>query len=434
MTQEIKQANVFGRIGSNLGKSLAEMAPRESERYSLSQGLKQLGEKKNLSPYEQFSELASIRGITPQMIHSGSELLKQQGISNELIKKGQQEKKTEKEKPNPFESDGIRTQGKNAPSLTTREPIDYALNPYIPMTREQKLARAGQLFEENPGLYGKDPNKAIAAANEEDITNQSISNAQQAKRNSQQDVTNRVTEGLKNQVELSNAKIPANVYSDIEDKAINSVKPIEKGGEGLTEQEAKKKYKDEIVDVSKDYQDLQSLGNYTLPSSTPKEIKRKFKSIREGFKKRDDLENLAETYVAENGLSYGKAYYLAYDPADIKELNNELVKLTKITPISFKYGSPTSNTIENEKLNNLAYPKLAKAMDKEGSPLAIAEVLNSKGYDGQGYLDYVNKNRKKLDISERQGKELQKKTNWFPNLNDNWLFLLSGLDELVEQE
>ncbi len=83
---KIKNANVFGRIGSGIGKGLAEQVPKEIERSRLSSGLKELAAKKDLTPFEQFAELSAIPGATPQMIESGTKLLREQGLRNNFAK------------------------------------------------------------------------------------------------------------------------------------------------------------------------------------------------------------------------------------------------------------------------------------------------------------------------------------------------------------
>ena len=73
---------------------------------------------------------------------------------------------------------------------------------------------------------------------------------------------------------------------------------------------------------------------------------------------------------------------------------------------------------------------LSKLMGKEGSPLAISEALKVKGYDPDLWMDYIDKNRDEIDLTERQARELQKPRNFFPTLNDMWLFDLLGLNKL----
>jgi len=64
------EGNIFGRIGSSLGKSLAEQIPKEVDRYRLSKGIERLGEQsktENLDPIQILSKLYGIPGITPEI-------------------------------------------------------------------------------------------------------------------------------------------------------------------------------------------------------------------------------------------------------------------------------------------------------------------------------------------------------------------------------
>jgi len=85
------RGHISGRIGAGIGRGLADQLPKEIERGRLSEGLSKIGKDKNLSPFEQFAQLSSIPGITPQMIQSGSELLKQQGMRDSYRGRGRQE-------------------------------------------------------------------------------------------------------------------------------------------------------------------------------------------------------------------------------------------------------------------------------------------------------------------------------------------------------
>jgi hypothetical protein len=83
MAQYIKNADLFGRIGSGIGQGLAEQFPKEMERGRLASGLKNFEqEHANLNPMQQLARLSAIPGITPQMIQSFSELAKHQNQGN----------------------------------------------------------------------------------------------------------------------------------------------------------------------------------------------------------------------------------------------------------------------------------------------------------------------------------------------------------------
>ncbi len=416
--------SVFGRIGKGIGQGLSEQLPKEMERGRLAQGLEQLSQQGNLTPFERFSKLSSLPGITPQMIQSGSELLRQQGIAEGFRNAGQQGQ--EDKNVNPF-TQALAQQEKGEPkSITTAQPVKATIENYIPRSREQLVSRAGQLYDQNPQLY-PNPELAMQAAVQEDQQNQSINAAQQQQRKGQQDVQNNVRQELQNYKEKAGAEIPDNIYNEIENQAIDDVRSGER-----TELEAAKHYRDELDKISRQYKSLETIGNTDFIVRDTKDIKQKLKIVRNGFKERNDLENLADNYISKNGLSPGKAYYLAYPPSEIKELNNALSKLPEIPRKGPHLGGQVDPEVSREKTLKIA-PQLAKALGQEGSPLAVAEVLNSLGYDKSAWIEYLDKNRKKLNLGERQGRELEKPSNVFPTLNDNFLFWSSGLDKLVER-
>lgn len=440
MAYEVKQGNIFGRLGTGFGKGLAEQLPKEIEHQRLSQGLKSLEKDADkLTPLQIFTRGSSIYGASPQMVQSFGELAKQQSMGKTLMDLDNRKNQDQMRQQDAFKTTNEKSSQEGlSPSLTTRDPIDATLNPYIPKTMPEINERAGQLFKENPGLYKGDPQLAINAAIQEDQQNQAINTHLQAQRKSQQDVQSNVESGLKKQQKSLGADaIPGDVFSNIEDKAINAVKPISQGGEGLTEQESKKKYGKELQDVHRKYSALNSVGNWSVLGRSAEENKRSLKSIRDDFKERGDLENFADTLVAKNNISPSKSRYIAYPVSEIKPLNNAIVKLPKLEKkLNFEKGYASYDVPKEyikDKTLDIA-KTLAPLLGKEGSPLSVAEELNERNYDPDVWLDYLNKNRKSLNLTETQGRELDKPRNFNGTMNDWWLFYFSGLDKLVEQE
>lgn len=440
MVQVIQQSDPFGKIGQAFGQGLGEQIPQEVGRHRLSSALQQFEkESAGMTPLQQLTRISTIPGITPQMIQSFGDLAKQQSKSQALIQQAQQSR----ERPvNPFtqekapEEPGME---KQAPSLTTRTPVQATLEPYIPKSFTQLQSRAGELLAQNPALYAQDPNLAMQAAVQEDAQEQARNQALQGQRTNEQNVQNLVQSSLQNQRLKLGAELPGNVYNDIENKAINAVKPKSQGGEGLTEQEAIQKYGKDLDAISRDYKAVETVGTAKLITANAKGNKDTLRSVRNKFKERNDLENFADTMIAKNKLSPSKAAYLAYPVSEQKELNNKILKLPHLTReggIEYSGGYPKAvKGLTEEQIRAKTYEAAEKIADSmgDGSPLAIAEELQSRGYDPYAWMDYVDRNRKKLDLSERQGRELDKPRNFTPSINDMWMFYFSGLDKLVEQ-
>lgn len=440
MVQYIKQGNVFGRLGAGIGKGLSEQVPKEIERARLSSGLRELGQKQGLTPFQQFAELSGLPGVTPQMIQSGAELLRQQGqnvgLRNYKNEPGQQDQSPANilrnaisKKTVPSDGGGIGLK-KEPTGIVSEEGTQAALRNYIPRTRDQKLARAAELQEQNPALYPT-VEAAMQAEDQEDQRNLAISQAEQGNRKSQFDVLNTLRGELQKAKTAANVEIPENVYQQVENDVLDKV------NRGLIKEDrAVKEAQKELDKISRQYNALKAVGRVGYIFRDTNSIKRNLREIREDFKERDDLENLADMYITANGLSPGKAYYLAFPPSETKELNNILAKLPEIKPrttVERGFGERTVDPVSSRKKTLEIAPELAKALGKDGSPLAVGEILNSLGYDRSAWLEYLGSNRKKLDLSERQGRELGKPNNFFPSMNDNYLFWSSGLEKLVEK-
>ncbi len=83
MAQYIKQGNIFGRIGSGIGKGLAQQLPEEITRGRLAAGLKNFeAEHQDLNPMQQIARLAAIPGMTPQVVQSMTELARMNNQRN----------------------------------------------------------------------------------------------------------------------------------------------------------------------------------------------------------------------------------------------------------------------------------------------------------------------------------------------------------------
>lgn len=138
---KVGQGSIFGRIGSGIGQGLAESIPKEMERGRLSQGLQQLSnESANLTPLQQYAKVASIPGITPQMIQALPEIIKQQNLRQAYAR--QAGGTAEEVGQQPMGSIGA---GGRAPSTTAQQQISQAEKMVAPTERGQP-----QIVETNP--------------------------------------------------------------------------------------------------------------------------------------------------------------------------------------------------------------------------------------------------------------------------------------------
>lgn len=428
MVQYIKQGDIFGRIGSGIGKGLAEQLPEEITRGRLSQGLQNLGNKQGLSPFQAFTGLASLPGVTPQMIESGSQLLRQQGMLQGARNFPNQSTQNQ---PSTNQFDVIRNQVK--PNITQQEiglvepeTTQATLHPYIPKDLNQLNTRAVELYDQSPGLYPDFPS-AFNAAVLEDQKKQEINAAQQTARNLQQNVQNTLRDSLRSLQSAANAKVPDNVYQKVENKALDDIR---KGKDELT---AAKDARDELDKISRDYSSIDAFGNMTLLASKPKEVRSSINSLRQKFEENNDLENFADALIGRNGLSNEYAYYLALPPPPkISSVLNSLPELRGgQKPIPGAPGFMQSQGIKKSDIAEKslkASEKLAKMLDKNDSILAISHALSEKGYDPLIWRKYLNDHRRELNLSDRQGRELDKTDKMGQGfLNDWWLKIMGEM-------
>jgi hypothetical protein len=85
-----------------------------------------------------------------------------------------------------------------------------------------------------------------------------------------------------------------------------------------------------------------------------------------------------------------------------------------------KYGDIERDTLKIS-------PKLAQLIKDTGaSPLSIASELKKKNYDPKEFLKYISDHRLELNLSEEQGRQLDKPRNFFGTFNDWWTDSWSG--------
>lgn len=417
--------NAFGRIGKGLGQALSEQVPKEVERLRLASGLKKLEQEKDLDPFQFFTRAATLPGASPQLIETLGKLSKQRLQGEALNKFGKGGEKTDRFPELP----GQNMQGdkeSSIPSLTTRTPVEATLNPYIPKSYTEIQKRAAELFNSNPNFFQNDPQQAIQAAQQEDQQEQSINSVLQGQRSNEQNVQSTVISSLRNQHNLLENNVPSEVYSKIEDEAIQAVKSIKDGGRGITEQQAAKEFGAKLAEISKDYSALDALGKWTLITKKPKETASAIKSLQTKAAKRKELEPFANTLIAKNGLSPQLAYSLAYPISENKNINQLASRLPKIINDPYKYKNPEQlKEFSAQKTREIA-PQLVEKLG-ESSPLSIAQYLQNKGYDAEAWIDYLRDHRNEIDLSERQGRELDKSTSFVPPLNDIFLTTFGGL-------
>lgn len=446
MAQYVKQGDIFGRIGTGLGKGLADQIPKEIENYRLRTGLQSLADdadKGNLSQAQFLARAAGTYGATPQHIQSFGELAKQQARGQALIQsQKQQQQQSQQQAANRFDlptSQG-QPQSEEAPSVTQRKPLEEIQKGYIPPTLQERTQTAGDRFKLNSAKYNNDPQMALDEVDKEVAINQERNNAYEQQHQRLTAAQDNAVNRLKSQHDKLGLKnIPSNVYSDIEDKLIEDILPKSVGGGGLTEQEAIKKRGKELEDIDRDYAELSSIGDWGLQTRTSQDTLRSLKALQKSAKKKGDTENFADTAVAKNGLSPSVAYAVFQPVSDVNKLNDILKETPKTSsseymrrieaehdPLEYDFHENLDNYKKTKEIRLIK--NLASALGAEGSPLAVGYELKNLGYDPGAWTDYLIKNSEKLNLTSKQIRQLKKSNSYLGTKNDWWLEAFSGID------
>jgi len=442
MAQTIKQASIFGRIGTGIGKGLSEQIPKEIERNRLASGLQNFErDYKNLDPMQQLARLSAIPGISPQAIQSFSDLARQQSRAQAFSKRsggvpgalnvpgepGAQPVPIGQEIYNPY----AETQQTQAPKQTNKQFVPPSITKgsivsdlqkgYAPPTIEERDAIAAEAFNQNPAYFNNDPREAIAWADEKAKMDRDIFETKQKQNNLQSNIQDNLVNRLDAQSKRLNTKIPAELFTKFEDQAINAVKPKDEGGEGLTEHQAAKKYADKMNDASRIFEKINEIGNWEVLTRKSDETLRSIKTLQDEFEKIGETDNFAKYLIKDSGFSPMMAYSAAEPVYKVPRLNNFMKDIPQETDIRPKFVDFHTTKLSRKLAGYLKdYP--------QASPLAIARELQKKGYNPQVFLKFVTDNAKDLDLSARKIEQASTPINTAIPLNDWWLSSFSGID------
>lgn len=409
MAQEIKQASLFGRIGSGIGQGLAEQLPKEIEQGRLSSGLNKLAKQKGLNPMEAFAQLASIPGAAknPQLLQTAGDLYRQQAYLDSL--KNQYEgggpnggkggyQPNEQEFQEPIKGE--------IPTLATPQATAESYKEYIPPTEQEERKDAFANFQKNPARYQYNFDNALKERKDITSRNQEIQKAYQGSEATATGKEEKVKTALKDEVKkLGLNNIPEKSYQKFEEKVLNSVLSKKDGGEGLTQEQAIKKHSKDLDQANRNYLDLNSLSPWS-----PKDFNRRVNALQKDFASRGEQQQMMDQLVKDYKISPTYAAHKAYP---IKK--DEVPTLNKLKVIEGAHGI-SGHIIP--KMNDITYEKLKKEMGKTNSPLSIAYELEQGNQDPRGFLKYLDDHRDDLEVW--QADQLTKNLNVF-DLKDAWL-------------
>ncbi len=409
------------------GKGVGDAIPKAVESYTLRKGLENIGNQKDMTPFQRFAAMSSIPGVTPQMIESGSRLLQHEAQGKALSPQNAP-------KPSPFPQNQPQQQapqeGSKTPSLTESDLLADVQAGYEPPSIPERDAIAGEAYNANPARFNNDPKEAIAWADDQIVREQEQYNAKAARYANLDKIQTNVVNRLNDQYKKLEAKVPSEIYSKIEDKAILATKPKKLGGGGLTEQQAMKDYGEELNNASKDWSKIPTWGSWGVTSKSANETLRAMKSTQEKMEALDATDLFAQQMQKDNQISPKLSYAIAQPVKRIPQLNNTLKQLPDIKAYGdIKNPNGINEQIAPKKTMEIA-PKLGEILknNENASPLAIAYELEKKGYDPNTWLNWVTNNSKSLNLRQKQTEQLTVPQQHIAPMADWWLQTFSGIE------
>jgi len=350
------------------------------------------------------------------MLQSGGDLLRQQAYLNALKNQYESQGGPQASKGGyvPTQEELSQPVKGEVPTLATPEDTAQSYKSYIPPTEQQERNEAFENFNKNPARYNYDFDKALEERKAITARNQDIQKAHQT----QEATAVAKEEKLKGAFDKEaarlgifpigdNANFDPTMYQKFEEKLLNAILPKSEGGEGLTQEQATKKYSDQLRNAFESYTNLN-----TVSAWSPREFNRRVDTIQKNFAELGPYAQkvLMDRLVAEQQVSPS---YAAHKAFPIKK--GEVPTLKKL---GIQIGAPTISGVSMPRVTDATYAQLKKEMGKNNSPLSIAYELNQIGQSDRGWLNYLNNNRDDLEVW--QANQLDKNLNVF-DLKDAWL-------------
>lgn len=407
MVQTIKQGNIFGRVGSGIGRGLAEQLPKEVERGRLQYGLQSLeNEQANrqqnkqspLTPFQQFTRYAALPGMTPQMQQTTGDLLRQQAYLDAVKNQYSGSGKDNGYSPTPEERD-FRPKGE-IPTLATPEDTTQSYKNYKPPTIQEQNANAHENFKKYPARYNFNFKEAQEEQNQITQRNRDIQQAHKDQEKTAVDKEAQIKQALSAEIDkLGLNSIPPKAKQKFEEKILQSMLPVSEEGQGLTQEQAVKQHSKEMDQADRNYKDLGSLSAWS-----PADFNRRANALQKEFASRGEQQQMMDQMISDYQVD---PLYAAHKAYPIK--NGEIKTLNKL---------PNAINAGGVNLNNSDYARMKKEMGKTHSPLSIAYELERKRQNPSAWLKYLDDHKDDLEVW--QADQLNKNIDPF-NLQSIWL-------------
>jgi len=452
MAQQIKQANIFGRIGTGLGRGLAEQLPKEVERNRLASGLERLGEQKGLTPFQQFTGLVSAAHEYPQVVQSGERLLAQQARGNaytnaylnDLDQSGQNPQASADITPvqqkqfldnitrgSPTTGQmGQRVQPQGQPLANPDEntfnPAAKTMLPWTPQRMNQEISRGIK-----NGLL---PDEAIRLAQDKEARELGIPKALQQRQAEDKARNEDANKELDRQLNLKLQKKGDAQYKDTTGEFLagtqKKMNEMLRTNPNLSLADAADMFSTMLLDTAKSKNSFDKKAATTGIESFPKsnELLKDLKAYSNNFRESGNSEEYSNMLTRdpndlENpgfGMSSQGAATIAYDVNKNPRLKSYIDSYKPVHTSPTRYGNIYDPKII-EANSRRAAREVVKHMDENDSLLSAATALSKQdpSFNQSAFFDEFIENPDDFGLTARQKREIpERNTDWLPTWGD----------------
>jgi len=443
MSYSVSQGSVSGRIGSAIGKGLAESIPKEVERGRLAAGLKELSGRTDLTPFQQFAELSSIPGITPQAIQSGTELLKTQGQRNNYRnsggqgvtqgisanRNGQQNQLNKIDFANLGQRKNVNPQSNNqeepsGESQILQNPLNDKFVPANPWNAQERDAEISKVWDQHPNLTFPEVSQIVSDNEQRYLKAPEVYREQQDYLEGvRQKVNSEIESQLKNKLQKTDL---TGIWGDTTGESLNN---IQRGAlKDLAENP-----KANVADIANTWTNRAlewAKSKNELESEAARGILDKINP-----KKKEDLLNKLKTYskhAKEFGASeeYYRKLKKDFDLSPqaaasiawpLSKQAKEYTSKVKTYPALLSQFNPAASFENARKYGS----QIGEYLTRNDSLLSIARAFQEKdpSFDQSAFFQTIRENQDQLGLTPLQKRELEKgERDIFPNWGDLFLF------------
>lgn len=470
MAQEIKQANIFGRIGSGIGQGLAEQIPKEIERNRLASGLQAFAQEHgNLNPMQQLAMISSTPGITPQIIQSFTDLAKlnnqrmayqniagrqplapgmtQTGAASPAMNQGMASVDMANTMDQAYQA-GMPMQKQASPSVAAAQaatayraaqprtpavaadervpqivnepPLNERALTRAPWNPQQRDSRINEYL--NQGFLVDQARQLAADDEARDLAEPGALQKRQA------ELTERSAEARKefrDQLATKLQKSGEGVFKDVTgEMLVNMERGLERDlrtNPNLSFKEAANDWSNRALNVAKAKDQLNKLANTTGWETFFKgdQTLKKLKAYEDIFKKAGNSEEYQKLLVSDFGLSPQGSSAIAFP---LTKQVKPYVDKFKPDNFSARRGfGDLPDPVKIEASARKAALDIGKFIDSDDSLLSIARSLSEKDpyFNQEAFFDQMNEDKDQIRLNDRQRRELAEGVkDWLPTWGD----------------